>query len=200
MAELRDETRKGAGEMTGMSKAVQVDLGLNQIMAEGVGFDLLTMGHPEGPGCYCYVNALLKDWIKKTSRNYAACVIDNQAGMEHLSRLVTAAIDTLVMVSEPSIPSARAVSKIMELSKSLPMSVGRRVVVWNRVRDDGVPGSVRKAADEESADAVFELRWSDRLAAAYTDGAKLTLEGLSMPALDELADLCRSPASHTAPI
>lgn len=191
LAELREEARKKGDRNPGVSLVSQIDLGLNEIVSEGEGFDLLTMGLPEGPGCYCYINALLRDWLKKAARNYAICVVDNQAGMEHVSRLVTAAVDTLVVVAEPTAPAAKAVRRIMELSRSLPMTVARRIVVWNKVRGEGVAAGLREIADEESADGAICLAWDERLAAAYTQGRKVTLEGEGSVEFEELVKICR---------
>lgn len=199
MAELRDRTRRSADETPGLSKPMQVDLGLNEIMSEGTGFDLLTMGQPEGSGCYCYINNLLKGWLEKTGRQYAIRVVDNQAGMEHLSRLVTATIDVMLIVAEPTLPAARAVARIMKLSRNLPMKVGRRVVVWNRVHENKVPQALRDAADENTADASVMVAWSDRLAAAYVNGEILSPNDLDLPGLVEIANICHSQnASSTA--
>jgi CO dehydrogenase maturation factor len=201
LAELRDEVRRNEGQGTGASKINQIDQGLNEIIAEGTGFDLLTMGRPEGAGCYCYINALLRDWLKRASRNYAVCLVDNEAGMEHISRLVTAAVDSLVVVAEPTIPAARAVRRILELSRNLPMQVGRRVVVWNKVRPEGVAPKLREAAGEDGADASFVLPHNERLEAAYTNAEPLTLDGIELDELAGLAQLCLLPrVSSTATV
>lgn len=200
IAELRESTRRQESGRGDMPKVMQLELGLNELMAEGLGFDVMTMGRPEGPGCYCYVNGLLGDLLKRTGRGYAAMVIDNQAGMEHLSRLVTAKVDTLLLVSEPSVPAARAVVRILELSRSLPMDVGRRIVVWNRVTAEGVPPEARRVIDTGSADEFVEIPWEARLATAYATGKGIRLESDAMPAVARLAELCRgagSSAAHT---
>jgi CO dehydrogenase maturation factor len=173
VSELRDSIRNRDKAASGPSAVTQVDQGLNNILVEGDGFDLLTMGHPEGPGCYCYVNSLLKDWLSRAVKNYAACVVDNQAGMEHLSRLLAADLACLVMVAEPTSAAARAAGKIVELSSSLPMRVDRRVLVWNKVRAGDVPPQLRAAAHEEAVDEVIRLPWNERLAAACSRGERL---------------------------
>ena len=93
LADIRDEVKDKTPQ--GVSKPQYAAQQFQECITESEGFDLLTMGRPEGPGCYCYVNNLLRDSIQKLRRNYRAIVIDNAAGMEHISRLVTDDIDEL---------------------------------------------------------------------------------------------------------
>ncbi|HID11122.1 MAG TPA: carbon monoxide dehydrogenase, partial [Candidatus Latescibacteria bacterium] len=73
----------------GMTKDRYLELRIQETLTEGEGVDLLTMGRPEGPGCYCYVNHLLRGFLDRLSKNYRHIVVDNEAGMEHLSRRTT---------------------------------------------------------------------------------------------------------------
>ncbi|MEK9149339.1 MAG: AAA family ATPase, partial [Candidatus Desantisbacteria bacterium] len=93
----------------------RVQLGLN----EGNGFDLLSMGQPEGPGCYCYVNNVLRNIMQKLVKNYDFVVIDNEAGLEHLSRRTTRAADCLLLVSDNSFAGLRSAKKILDLAKDI---------------------------------------------------------------------------------
>ncbi len=83
-----------------LSKTDFFNLKLEEIIVEGSGVDLLVMGRPEGPGCYCAVNNILREYLLKLSKNYRFVVIDNEAGMEHLSRRTAGAIDSLLLVSD----------------------------------------------------------------------------------------------------
>ncbi|MHC4713887.1 MAG: ATP-binding protein [Planctomycetota bacterium] len=189
LSESRDVSRSTEGP-SGLSKLADLELRLNEIVAEGKGFDLITMGAPEGPGCYCYVNALLRDWLEKARRNYAVTVVDNQAGMEHISRLVTTTIDTLVLVAEPTVPSARAVRKIIELSAGLPMSVRKRVIVWNKVSSAAPGEALSSAAGADLVDAVVTIPYDDALAAAHVEGREVTMETGASAGIAELASIC----------
>ena len=102
------------------------------------------MGRPEGPRCYCAVNNLLRKSLDDLSRNYAAVVVDNEAGMEHLSRRTTNDVDFLMVVMNPTLPSVRAARRILELSRELPVQIGRRVLLVNRVGPEGVPEEVER--------------------------------------------------------
>jgi CO dehydrogenase maturation factor len=195
LADLRDRTRATEGP-TGSTKVAGLELGLNELVSEGKGYDLITMGRPEGAGCYCYINALLRGWLEKARRNYAVTVVDNEAGMEHVSRLVTASIDTFIVVAEPTVASARAVGRIFQLADSLPMHVGRRVVVWNKVIE-GVPERLREMAAESDVDASVTIPYSDKLMEAHADGS-LALDAGELPSqVAQLAEICVQQGAHS---
>ncbi|MDZ7837708.1 MAG: hypothetical protein U5N58_06990 [Actinomycetota bacterium] len=100
---LREQFKKEAPRMDkGMYKDQVVEMNLQQALAENDKFDLLVMGRGEGPGCYCYANNLFRKYIDILQDNYSYVVMDNEAGMEHLSRRTTQGIDCLVIVSDPS--------------------------------------------------------------------------------------------------
>ncbi len=143
LADIRDEVKDKTPQ--GVSKPQYAAQQFQECITESEGFDLLTMGRPEGPGCYCYVNNLLRDSIQKLRRNYAAVVIDNAAGMEHISRLVTDDIDELIIVCEATVISAVTAGRISQLADSLPCRVGRKHLILNRVPGGEVPPEVSDA-------------------------------------------------------
>jgi len=138
VAELRDETLAGKlpGAETDRERAFEY--GLQQILAEAKGFDLLTMGQPEGPKCYCAVNNLLRRYLDRASSDYRWVVVDNEAGMEHLSRRTTNGVDLLLIVTEPTAVGVMTAQRILGLSERLPITVKRRGVLWNKVAE-GIP-------------------------------------------------------------
>lgn len=140
LADIRDEVKDKTPE--GVSKPQHAARRFQECIAESDGFDLLTMGRPEGPGCYCYVNNLLRESIHTLRGNYRAVVIDNAAGMEHISRLVTDDIDSLIIVCEPTVISVVTAGRISRLADSLPCRVGRKHLVVNRVPEDGLAPEV----------------------------------------------------------
>jgi CO dehydrogenase maturation factor len=105
---------------------------IQQAITEADGFDLLTMGRPEGPGCYCAANNLLREFLNKLSSAYEFVVIDNEAGMEHLSRRTTNNIDLLCIAAEATPLGMVTARRIFELAKQLPISVKKIGVIWNR--------------------------------------------------------------------
>jgi CO dehydrogenase maturation factor len=117
----------------GMSKDDWLEIQMNASLIESAGFDLLVMGRPEGPGCYCAANNMLRRHLELLSGNYPVVVIDNEAGMEHLSRRTTAKIDLLLLVSEPSPVGIMSAARIRDLAREMEIAVGRTGLVINRV-------------------------------------------------------------------
>lgn len=128
----------------GLTKEAYIELKLNQAIAEYSGVDLVTMGRGEGEGCYCYPNAVLRKFIDSLAANYRFMVMDNEAGMEHLSRRTTENIDALLIVADHSIKGVRTASRIMALVAELKISVKRQLVVINRV-----PGNIETPIAQE---------------------------------------------------
>jgi len=119
----------------GMTKEAYLEYNLNRALVEGRGLDLLTMGHGEGPDCYCYPNTLLRKFAESLAGNYAYVVMDNEAGMEHLSRRTTRNVDALLIISNHSVKGVRTVARIRDLVAALKLVVGRQLVIINSVPD-----------------------------------------------------------------
>ena len=115
----------------GMTKEAYLEYKLNEAMVETKGLDLLTMGRGEGPDCYCYPNTILRKFVDTLSENYAYMVMDNEAGMEHLSRGTTNDIDELLIISDHSVKGVRTVARIRNLVSELKLLVKRQSVVIN---------------------------------------------------------------------
>lgn len=115
----------------GMTKEAYLEYNLNRALVEDKGLDLLTMGRGEGPECYCYPNLLLRKFADTLADNYAYVVMDNEAGMEHLSRRTTQNIDALLIISDHSVKGVRTVARIRNLISELRLVVNRQVVVIN---------------------------------------------------------------------
>jgi CO dehydrogenase maturation factor len=91
----------------GMSKDAWLELNIQRFVVEETEYDLLSMGRPEGSGCYCYANNLVRGCIDDLQRSYEYVVMDNEAGLEHLSRRTTRDVDLLLIVSDPSVRGIR---------------------------------------------------------------------------------------------
>ncbi len=115
----------------GMTKEAYLEYKLNGALVESKGLDLLTMGRGEGPECYCYPNLLLRKFADSLAGNYAYVVMDNEAGMEHLSRRTTQNIDVLLLVSDHSVKGVRTVARIRDLVSELKLVVSRQAVIIN---------------------------------------------------------------------
>jgi len=116
----------------GMSKDRFIEYEVQTAVSEGDGFDCLTMGRPEGPGCYCYVNNVLRNVMSKLIKDYDFVIIDNEAGLEHLSRRTTRSADALVVVSDSSKVGRKAAQRIIELTKELKIQTKKNLLVINR--------------------------------------------------------------------
>ena len=119
----------------GMTKEAYLEYKLNETVVESQGLDLITMGRGQGPECYCYPNTVLKKFIDSLSDSYAYVVMDNEAGMEHLSRKTTDDVDILMLVSNHSVKGVRAIARILELVGELKLQVKKTVVIINMVPD-----------------------------------------------------------------
>lgn len=124
---------------SGMTKDIFMEMKVEQALVEGDGFDLVAMGRPEGPGCYCAANNLLSSLIDRLMNNYDYMVVDNEAGMEHFSRLTQTDVELLLLVSDPSRRGMTAACRIAELVRSLPIHVSETVLVVNQL--EAVPNS-----------------------------------------------------------
>jgi len=117
----------------GMTKEAYLEFKLNDAMVESKGLDLVTMGRGEGPDCYCYPNLLLRKFMDSMAGNYQYIVMDNEAGMEHLSRRTTQNIDELLLVSNHSVKGVRTIARLKELVDELKLVVKRQSVIINLV-------------------------------------------------------------------
>ncbi|MFH1198811.1 MAG: AAA family ATPase [Candidatus Omnitrophota bacterium] len=128
----------------GMPKDRYIEYRVQAAVAEGDGFDVLTLGRPEGPGCYCYANNVLRNVMAKLIEGYNYIIIDNEAGLEHLSRRTTRKADTLVVVSDASKVGLKAAKRINDLSHELKITIKKRLLIINRnneiinVKDSGL--------------------------------------------------------------
>jgi CO dehydrogenase maturation factor len=128
----------------GMTKETYLEMKLHEILVESPGLDLLVMGRPEGPGCYCYANNILRRHLDLLIKNYPFVVMDNEAGMEHLSRRTTQGVDQLLFLSDYSLKGIRTVGKIRELIEELKLSVKEKHLVVDRAPKDVDPGFSRE--------------------------------------------------------
>ncbi len=142
VADVRDQARALKPTNAGMDKVRSVQYGIQQSLTESHGFDLLTMGRPEGPACYCAVNNMLRKFLDELGSQYEFVVIDNEAGMEHLSRRTTNNVDMLCIVAEPTAVGEVTAQRIHQLVEKLPIVVKKTGLVWNRAENDRKPEGI----------------------------------------------------------
>jgi CO dehydrogenase maturation factor len=121
---------------TGMTKDIWFEYKIQEALIETKGFDLIAMGRPEGPGCYCAANTLARKCLDLLTGNYRYIVIDNEAGMEHFSRLTTRDVDLLFIVSDSSRRGILTAARIRDLIHDLDLRISREVLVINRIQGE----------------------------------------------------------------
>ncbi|MFZ7127037.1 MAG: AAA family ATPase [Desulfobacterales bacterium] len=135
LGDAREEMRKGTVP-SGMTKDVFMSMRMEESVIEHDGFDLIVMGQPEGAGCYCAANSLLSRFLEQLTDNYPYLVMDNEAGMEHISRLTTRNVDVLLIVADASRRGLQAALRIDALSRELNIGVGKSYLVINQARSE----------------------------------------------------------------
>ena len=134
LGNAREEMKKGVVP-GGMTKDIFMEMKLEEAMVEAPGFDLIVMGQPEGAGCYCAANTLLAGFMERLAGNYPFIVMDNEAGMEHISRLTTKNVDVLLIITDPSRRGLQAAVRIDDLARRLNIGVGKSYVVINQIKE-----------------------------------------------------------------
>jgi CO dehydrogenase maturation factor len=173
-----EETLADAREMmktevpTGMTKDIFMEMKMEQSLVEGEGFDLIAMGRPEGAGCYCAANNILSSLMDRLMKNYPYMLVDNEAGMEHFSRLTQKDIDLLLVVSDPSRRGLSAACRIVELVRSLPIRVEKIILVVNQVQNQ--PASWPKEVLDAFGEGNISVLHEDPLLAQFDAEGKPT--------------------------
>lgn len=162
VAELREQARRKQPSEAGMDRVRTFEYGLQQAITEAKGFDLLTMGRPEGPDCYCAVNNLLRKFLDNLASAYSFVVMDNEAGMEHLSRRTTNNVDVLCIAAESSPIGLITAQRIFQLARQLPISVKRIGVIWNRTDAEKQLNGVESFGCVPHDEAVFDSSMAGR--------------------------------------
>jgi len=193
IADLRDRMGEAAQDATAIPKTRLMDQWLAELLVEEPGFDMLTMGRPEGPKCYCYVNGLLRRYLSLLRTNYACVIVDCEAGMEYLSRLVIDEVRTLVLVAEPTPVGLTTVRRISELADSLDLHIRRRVLAINKVGQYGpAPAPPELPGVAHVVEVPFDADLARRCAAGepVDDAAGFDARA----AIEALADHCMAPS------
>ncbi len=154
LGEIRDQMKTQTP--VGMTKNEYMELRINQAIIESEGFDLVVMGQPEGPGCYCMANAILAQVMDKLKSNYRYMLVDNEAGMEHLSRLNLRNIHTLFVVSDASIRGVTAAVRISKLTSALSVDVFQKVLIVNKTPKE-IPEALKDFIDKSTKDTDLQF-------------------------------------------
>ncbi len=156
---VREEAREIAskGMAVGIAKQQLLEMKIAESLVETENFDLLAMGRPEGPGCYCYANNVLKESISGIASRYPYIVIDNEAGLENISRRIVTKIDLLLIVTDPSRNGLETVRRLHGLAKEMGVSYRKLAVVVNRVRAGEPPPLAMEIRERVQADELLCL-------------------------------------------
>jgi CO dehydrogenase maturation factor len=136
----------------GTTKREYLDYHIRSSLIESDRFDLIAMGRSEGAGCYCAVNHNLREVIDSLSRNYQYVVIDNEAGMEHLSRRTTRDVQFLLVVSDPTFRGLKAAERIAKIKDEIEIDIEKSFLILNRVQ-----GELPQTLQEEIANIGIPL-------------------------------------------
>jgi CO dehydrogenase maturation factor len=167
--DARREASKGLG--SGISKQQLLEMKISESLIEATDFDLIAMGRSEGPGCYCYANNVLKQAIKTISDEYPFVVLDNEAGMENLSRRIVQRVDLLVMVADPSRRGLDTLKRLHEVTSEMEIKYGKLALVVNRMRRDELPDYALTLKQETGADFLIGIPDNPELA-EFGEGGK----------------------------
>jgi len=158
----------------GISKHEYIATEIRKAMHEHDNIDLLVMGRPEGEGCYCFMNNVLRECFAGMIKNYKFTVVDNEAGMEHLSRKILPRADVLLLVSDPTRIGIRTASRLSAVASEVGMEIGRTVLIVNNL-----PGELPKELEEEAKaggfGTVVAIRHDPYVYSAGLEGSALRL-------------------------
>lgn len=186
------EAREGIKDQvpTGMTRDIYMEYKVEEALVESEGYDLIVMGRPEGAGCYCHANTLLSQYMERLCGNYQVVVMDNEAGMEHISRLVARRADILLIVSDPTQRGIMAAKRIHDLARELKLDIKKDYLIINRV-DGELPAEVKEAADAAGLNIAGCVP-EDELVSRYdTEGrptAQLPDDAKSVKALNDILE------------
>ena len=169
---VREEAREiaGKGMASGISKQQLLEMKIAECLVEAKDFDLIAMGRPEGPGCYCYANNVLKSVLTEISKHYPYVVLDNEAGLENLSRRIVQKVDLLIMVTDPSRRGLETIGRLHALALEMETKYQQLAIIINRLRSNDLPPQVTDLKKQINADFVIGLPDNDQLAALSEQG------------------------------
>jgi CO dehydrogenase maturation factor len=187
VADLREEVLKEPP--AGMSRTDFLNMRLQEAIVEGKGIDLLVMGKPEGPGCYCAANHLLREYLNKISSNYRYAVIDNEAGLEHLSRRTTNDVDVLFLVGEPSLVSLRACLQAYQTARSISLEIKDIFLVINKDSLNTLTPEAKRELDQARLTLIGRIPFDKYILEAGERGEDLLSLPDSSQALNAVKDI-----------
>jgi len=161
---------------------------IRMALEEGDQVDLLAMGRPEGQGCYCAVNHLLRQIVDEMGRSYEFVVIDNEAGMEHISRRTTKDVDLLLLVTDPTVRGVKTAAGIASMAREVEVNVKRTMLIINRTQGE-MPPPLQAAVDELGLEIAGLVPADSRVNELDALGQPLLRLNGDSPALQAVEDM-----------
>ena len=192
LAQVKQSLTAGGAAMGvvagGMTKRDYLDYQVRTSLSEGERFDLIAMGRSEGPGCYCAVNHNLRQVVDAISRNYRYVVIDNEAGMEHLSRRTTRDVQHLLVVTDPTQRGLVAAGRIASFRRDLDIQIDHTHLILNRLTGD-IPAPLQERIDALDIPLLGAVPADERLMAFEFSGRPLVELGDESPVYQSVAEM-----------
>jgi CO dehydrogenase maturation factor len=190
VGKAREEVRVEAADAAsqGISKQEMLEMKIAESLVEAKGFDLIAMGRPEGSGCYCYANNVLKSVIGQIAKEYPYVMLDNEAGLENLSRRIVQNVDLLILVSDASNAGLSTLSRLYDLAKEMEIGYGKLFLVVNKIRGN-VPERINEIKDYSKADKVLLINDDEELALLAEQNEPLTKLPENNPLLQAADDI-----------
>jgi CO dehydrogenase maturation factor len=172
---IREQAREiaGKGMSTGIAKQELLEMKIAESLVESDNFDLIAMGRPEGPGCYCYANNVLKSVLGEVAGQYPYVVLDNEAGLENLSRRIVQQVNLLIIVADPSHQGLETIMRIHNLAAEMNIKYDHLAVFINRVRSARAGQLLNKIKTDTQADSLLLFPDDDEIAAFSEAGISL---------------------------
>ena len=177
----------------GMNRHDYVRYRFRQALVESEGFDLITMGRPEGSGCYCFANDLLSECMGELGREYPFIVMDTEAGMEHIARGTIGKPDLLLIVSDPGARGLRTIARIRDIATQLGLENEKIRVVFNRFRGGTAPIDI---GTERPIAVIPEDTAIEQADLTATPVSQVPSDSLAKTAVRELAEKIRAMAKE----
>lgn len=190
---LIEDTKKPGAVPAGMTKDLFVEYRLSRALVETKEYDLLVMGNPQGPGCYCFANDLLKRHLEKLSRNYDYMIVDNEAGLEHLSRRVIPSAGLILVTSDATARGLRSAGRVREIVEKVKIAVERIGLVISLSRGGAVV-QLAEAVRQSGLELLGEIPYDPAVAGLDLAGKPLLELPPDAPAVQAAAALFQSLA------
>lgn len=190
IGDIKEYMEQSKSEITG-DKMLHFESKVMETLVEEKNFDLLVMGRSEGPGCYCYVNNLLREAISTLIDNYDYVVIDTGAGLEHFSRQIIKDIDTLLVVTDQSKNSINTAQNIKEIVDELKLNINNIYIVANKISSQNAIDMVKKYASEIPLDLIGVLPSDDNIVDIDLNGKTILELPKTSPAYVETVNIAK---------